>query len=492
MPHQAKHHADKQSKPRPGPYYHLKCFALAFAGLLVFLIVVRLLWGWEAHRRLQAEIDRIVARGEPLFPEDFNPSEEIPDDQNAAILYTKAAKPLNLTTEQSEFLFWDSTRLFCEEWTDREWQIVADIAEASSEPGALASQARALPGVDWGLQLESPALDWWLPGAHDLQLLARALRITALHQYHAGDHAAAVETVRDILALTEAVSTTLHIGLHTAPVEFDRPALRTLKDILPGLQIATSAYCEDDGSIPAEREELEQLMAMLLDGSILEWRTRRAIHILRMAWLDTAQVVAAGKLSFLVHYSFAGDATVTTQEKILAYPVAPLFEMKATRMLKRIDAVLQSCIGTNAPAVDEALRPFEGTAYFPLSMPSRILRPLQLSFGVSGKSLRYFHYQPLDDRYQAAIALAVRLYELDHGRRPETLADLVPNYLPEVPIAPLLEGDQRYTYGDLSILLLDPQSESEEANSKEAGGDEDKVDDGQRQDGKRGDGGSNP
>ena len=91
-----------------------------------------------------------------------------------------------------------------------------------------------------------------------------------------------------------------------------------------------------------------------------------------------------------------------------------------------------------------------------------------------------------------AIALAVLLYELDHGRRPEKLADLAPDYLPEVPIAPLLEDNQRYTYGDLSIDVLDLESESETADSKEAQDDGEKIEEGQRQDDEGGDGGAEP
>ena len=36
--------------------------------LFVLLLALRLWWGWEAHRRLQAEIDRIIAAGEPIYP----------------------------------------------------------------------------------------------------------------------------------------------------------------------------------------------------------------------------------------------------------------------------------------------------------------------------------------------------------------------------------------------------------------------------------------
>ncbi len=36
----------------------------------------------------------------------------------------------------------------------------------------------------------------------------------------------------------------------------------------------------------------------------------------------------------------------------------------------------------------------------------------------------------------AGTALAIRLYDIDHGRRPEQLSALVPKYLPVVPVDP--------------------------------------------------------
>ncbi len=487
--------ADKRSKSQPGRYYHLKRLALAFAGLMVFLVVVRLLWGWEAHRRLQAEIDRIVARGEPLFPEDFNPSEEIPDDQNAAILYTKAAKSLNLTAKQLEFVAWGWSQPPPPRWIEMDSRMVGDIAEASAEVRKLVRQARTMPGVDWGLRVKSPALNGRMQRTGDQQRLAWILRMTARHQYRAGDHAAAFETVRDMLALGEALDKMPNLLSYMDAIGLDGLALQTLKDILPGLRIAIGAHRDDDGTMPAEREGLEQLMAILLDGEALKLRKKRAVYLIRMELLDTARVVAAGKLSFLRSYRFTGATTPTTSERILAYPVSPLLEMEALRMMKCLDAYLRICFNTNAPDMDESVNHLlKPSPTQPASMPRSVLRPLtsHLVPGFSRRSATYSYYEPLDERYQAAVALAVRLYEIDHGRRPETLADLVPNYLPEVPIAPLLAGDKRYTYGDLDILLVDSQMDPESVGSKEAGDDEDKVDDGRRQDHERGDGSSDP
>ncbi len=47
------------------------------------------------------------------------------------------------------------------------------------------------------------------------------------------------------------------------------------------------------------------------------------------------------------------------------------------------------------------------------------------------------HFRILTQRRMAAAALAIRLSELDHGRRPETLDELVPDYLPAVPLDPM-------------------------------------------------------
>ena len=46
----------------------------------------------------------------------------------------------------------------------------------------------------------------------------------------------------------------------------------------------------------------------------------------------------------------------------------------------------------------------------------------------------------------AAVALAIRLYEIDNGRRPAKLADLVPKYLPAVPDDPFDNPGQPLRY----------------------------------------------
>lgn len=50
------------------------------------------------------------------------------------------------------------------------------------------------------------------------------------------------------------------------------------------------------------------------------------------------------------------------------------------------------------------------------------------------------------DRRMAALSLAIRLYELDHGQRPRTLDELVLTYIEGVPLDPFADGSKQIGY----------------------------------------------
>jgi hypothetical protein len=55
-------------------------------------------------------------------------------------------------------------------------------------------------------------------------------------------------------------------------------------------------------------------------------------------------------------------------------------------------------------------------------------------------------YRALAERRMAATALAIRLYELDNGTRPEKLTELVPDYLPALPRDPFSAEGNTFRY----------------------------------------------
>ena len=56
------------------------------------------------------------------------------------------------------------------------------------------------------------------------------------------------------------------------------------------------------------------------------------------------------------------------------------------------------------------------------------------------------YFGGVSSRRMTAVALAIRLYELDHGRRPATLTELVPGYLPHVPDDPFAAKGVKLRY----------------------------------------------
>ena len=56
------------------------------------------------------------------------------------------------------------------------------------------------------------------------------------------------------------------------------------------------------------------------------------------------------------------------------------------------------------------------------------------------------HFRTLATRRMAATALAIRLYELDHGRRPASLDELVPAYLDALPADPFAADGRTFGY----------------------------------------------
>jgi hypothetical protein len=56
------------------------------------------------------------------------------------------------------------------------------------------------------------------------------------------------------------------------------------------------------------------------------------------------------------------------------------------------------------------------------------------------------HVRLLAERRLAAIRLALRLYELEHGLMPESLALLTPQYLPAIPGDPFAQDDTTFRF----------------------------------------------
>src|SRR4051794_7080659 len=86
--------------PDPPRYWWLKRLALASLLLLLSLAVVRVAWGWEAHRRLARELAPVRAAGGPVSAAETNVA-PVPDAENGALVFRRAFASIGAVSPSS-------------------------------------------------------------------------------------------------------------------------------------------------------------------------------------------------------------------------------------------------------------------------------------------------------------------------------------------------------------------------------------------------------
>jgi hypothetical protein len=173
---------------------------------------------------------------------------------------------------------------------------------------------------------------------------------------------------------------------------------------------------------PASRQQVQTLIAALLDESDLRRGFVAGLHGERLGQYDCAINPAAlgmwgPRMLPIVHTLFG-----------------PAFELDAIRMMRTTTQTATASQARDWPAAKAQIPDVEKqfaahSAATGLSrLMSRIAQP-----ALRHAVLR--QYRALTERRVAALRLAMRLYQIDHdGRFPARLDDLVPNYIPSVPL----------------------------------------------------------
>ncbi len=421
--------------PVPPRYWWLKRIALASAFLLAALVGLRLWWGWEANRRLQAEIDRIIAAGEPIYPEDFDPKEAIPDEQNAARLLVEANEAVNLTSEQQGLL---------EEVVGNSKEQVEEvrgIVEGNAEALTLVRRARGLPTTDWDLRIRTPAIETSLPALSGHRQLAKLMYLASWHRHVVGNDNEAIETVRDGLAQSRSISqfqTLIPQLVSWASAGF---AIRALEHILPSLDITAKNKETSQGEGAASQVQIRNLIAELLDERQMREGMRRAMLAERMMQVDIHNELMRGKTTMSALIGWQGPPPVQLPDVVWRYALAPAITLSATDVLRHTTLLVEAADSPSYSGSAAEGGPWE------TQVGLRFLRHPFRGYLTGAFDWTFeLYFRLLSRRRLAATALAIRLYEIDHGRRPELLSELVPVYLPRVPEDPFTENGQTLRY----------------------------------------------
>lgn len=412
--------------PIPPRFWWLKRLALASAILVVSLIALRLTWGHIAHARLQREIDHYRALGQPVTLEEFNAQlAAVAPADNAVLLYEEAWNLLVSTaSDGSNFdTFLDDPSAFTTKPAAAQ-----ELITRNASVYDLIRKARDRKQVAWSGGI-TPTSAFIMKGSFQRQL-ARLFCFDAIFHFRTGDHERAMDTLLDFLRYTDAIAEYPEIIaqliawgcetlLHSAIEDYGRTLCVEGNDCVAGTPH------------PARREQVNQLQRSLLDDASYSARAQRAWRG-GNAWL-VSFMLANGDPRVLGLTGVAGPLTDLggSIENVATFPLLVL-EARRTMILAQ----------TAAEAVREAHWP-SAMLLFQASITEdstieRLAFPLTSSPWRRGseQSTAKFYFRHLATRRMAAIALAIRLYELDNGHRPVELAFLVPDYLPTLPIDP--------------------------------------------------------
>ena len=411
-----------------------KTLLLVLVRLAVGLAVARWQWGRHADKALQAEIDAIRARGEPLAWINFRP-EPIPDEENAAEVYRQAwaiaLLDRTLAADDEEAARLDRLASMVDYLTadpDFRWQHAEDMRQIlalSAESLALCRKARGLKQADWKINFGGPALTAAIPPLSRQRDLAKLLGLATITAHEAGAYyelgsagdAAAVEYVRDTLAAGRAVGTgptLIHALVHLA---IDALARRSVEQIAPALRVG--------GDRGATARQVRELIAELLDEKPIRESMVLGLMGERSMQFDTFERFRRGQ--------FRGTGLgVPSLGGTFVRSFQPMLKIDEVRMLRHMTGMVEAMREETFPAAAARMPVYQA----PKSKIEMFTKLLSSILTPSLGRVATLCYRQLAMRKMAAVALAIRLYEIDTGRRPERLADLVGKYLPALPTDP--------------------------------------------------------
>ncbi len=416
---------DKLIPPR---FWWLKRIGRIGAAYVLLLIGTRIWWGWEADRRFRAAVEQRRAAGEPVLLEDFVTA-PIPDEENAAYFLGRAVQALALPAGVKDLndLLADQTQL------ESQKSLHAALLNANQETLRLIREARARPAADWKLPLASPIvassyIPALLPHLSSQRQLAKFLVAVSRYKHLIGDDQGALEAVRDMLMLGDRIDGQAVIT-ELVRIATDRLAFAVVEDIAPTLQVGGRGSDGSGGA--AARQDVADLICELLNEVRFRGSHLRDYQFEVLVQIDTTRYLARAGLKpagFRVWAPPPSAAADLAQVVLLS----PAWTLEGVELVEHCGSYGRASL---QPDWNSAAREIRWHAE-----PAGWADGLAHAYGRTACSslegnVEHF-FRTLAARRMAAIALAIRLYELDLGARPGNLGELVPDYLPAVPHDP--------------------------------------------------------
>jgi hypothetical protein len=404
------------SIPTPPRYRWLIRLSLLYLLLACATVALRYHWLRLSRGEVEAQMAAYRRDGQPVLWGDFAPA-PLADEQNAAVALRAAAVAAIVMKEEQEFM-----ASLPGAPTGAAALRLGKLVDAHRSALDHVRRARQLGRIEWPLNLNEAAESMLLPDLGPQRGLVYFLRSASQVAHARGREAEAIEVCRDMLFCARAIDRQPAVISMLVGSGIDELAADTLWRMLRTLHL-------DD---PAARRAAVGLIADLLDDAAVREGAVRAVYAERAMRIDTVRRLAAGDLAA------SGPLQQSAAERFLGWWFAPVMEGELRSMLTEMTRQARSAAAPDSPAAALALKTATPTPTptGPGSGMDALLHPLSRSLNVSLITPMQRTYQSQGHRRAAAVDLAVRLYEVDRGRAPVRLQDLVPTYLARVPIDP--------------------------------------------------------
>ncbi len=439
MPNDA---ASNSSRIHPPRFRWLKLIALACVVVVGLLGGFRAVWGHRARACLQDEIERIRARGEPLYPPDYMETDiSDPDSLTAKLL--AAFDALALTRAEGNIIR-RLPRLTT--MTAKRRETMAELTLRSTAARALVREARRRGILDHPLPVAGPSVPnrRVLRGHLSRELpLARILTQAALHYHSVADTAEALTCLRDALWIADHLGQYPFLNSQLWSQFASRWVVYYVEALSPDLFApeAPGGAASARTIEPAVRAAAAELIRALLDYELAHRQFVTAVQTER-----TSELMGAEQVLNQTEQHLHTSLSAVIPSDVLRFAdrplLAPIYRFDASRMLQYVTAVSDAVAAPNWPGVQAELpEKFQATSDMEL-----FTHPLQHRIHTDFEWHTQLHFRTLALRRMAALGLAVWLFEAEHDDWPDRLEELSPEYLPDVPPDPFGGADHRIAY----------------------------------------------
>ncbi len=397
---------------------------------LLLLFAIRLIWGQTTQHQIELRLAQYRARGEFTHTADFNPP-PIPDEQNAATYILRAAKMLTRPKMRSaEGLQPLDTS------TPEIEQCARDWIAANREDFELVTLATKCDRAVWKSDRANP--ETTKAGVEAVWKINNLLITASTIEFKDGDHASCLFHLEQAFRIDRMLRSQLIWATQS---------LHSVDSIVFAEQIeqfAASLKVEDDAQRrqesteipvrhPASRDQVRTLIAFFLDEGPDQAASLDTLYAQR-AFIN--EWTAASCQGDFWKYRWRDREPDSWIKRLEWWWIAPRVKVYAAGEMDRYTALIEAVHTSSSPISWAMTRPNPQSFKRPVGVyPVDYLEEM-FSVTYLIHEWRPIPSNVIHDRRQAAVFLAVLLYEIDHDSLPTSASQLAPEYLNPLPNDP--------------------------------------------------------